>query len=80
MKICFHCDKEILEKEKQVQINTQEDGVIINEENFHWKCWIDYFNDCVRKKVEKIRDKSIKLAGQTIKRLGGFLKTENSLV
>ncbi len=72
---CIYCDKVILEKEKQVQIITRNNGKIIGDDNFHWQCWINYFTECVKKKVEVIKNHAINLAGNTIKKLGGFLKT-----
>ncbi len=72
---CFNCNKEISKETKQVQVITKDNEEIIGDNNFHWQCWIDYFNDCVKKKVEVIKSNVVKLAGKTMGQLGGFLKT-----
>jgi len=65
-KICNYCEKEIKKKEKQVDVITKEEGVTLEEEYFHFKCWKDWFNEMVSKKIKNTANNA--LAGLT-----GFL-------
>lgn len=66
---CFRCNNEILPLQKQVQIFTKDNGKILSEENFHFVCWMDFYNDSVKERLEKIRESVMSKAMQITKQL-----------
>ncbi len=69
-KICVNCNKPITKKEKQIQIITRDNEIIIGDENFHWRCWLDYFLKCVKQKMERAKDKAFSIVEKIAERLG----------
>ena len=51
--ICYNCGNEIEEFDKQVWVETANNGHIIDDIGFHWGCWIEYFNNAVTKKAKE---------------------------
>lgn len=64
---CKNCPRQIEKKEKQVQIITKDNDKIIGDDNFHWQCWIDYFNNCVKQTLESAKKKAFGIVGQMFK-------------
>jgi hypothetical protein len=64
-KICLHCKKEILDKDKYISLITHENGKEKENVNMHFQCWIDYFNMRVqfkmRSQIEQMKDHAMQL-------------------
>ena len=55
---CFKCKEPIvLMKDKYVALTTMNKGRKVEEALFHFKCWQQYFADCVKNKLKKTAKK-----------------------
>lgn len=73
---CSKCHKHINLKEKQIGLTSHINGKIIKQTNWHFFCWIDYYNKKVDEKAKenlqlmiakKIDDDRKKRSGKTTK-------------
>ncbi|HUW43441.1 MAG TPA: hypothetical protein VMV95_00555 [Bacillota bacterium] len=50
---CFYCKNPIFVMDKQINLKTIKNGVIIQDENWHFDCWQEWFNKNVTKKAQQ---------------------------
>lgn len=66
--ICLRCNKEInLHKERYVIVETLQGNRRIEIVFFHIACWRDYFEDKVKEKFVKLRDKLLGVANKMVR-------------
>lgn len=81
-KRCLNCNKWIdLSKDKYVLVKTcnrKKDNKLIpdDESYFHFQCWIDYFNNCVFKKIQNAQAKAMQMFSPLLKNLTSQLNQE----
>ena len=69
---CVNCGKVIrLKEEKYVTLGTHEKLETIEEVYFHNSCLKDYFNNCVKKRLERAKEKAIGLLSPIMERVAG---------
>ena len=69
---CLHCKKNIKPSDKWVEVVTHYGTAKEVSENFHFECWKEYFDLCMRKKV---LSKANKMFGN----MQDFIKKETQL-
>jgi len=76
-KVCYRCGKEIKPLEKYVDLITRDKGAIFSVESFHFKCWIDEFNNAVKNKLKNLQKQATEkmfnvmdMVKQTMKGMG----------
>ena len=58
---CLQCSEVISSNDKYVILKTKEHGKDLSADYFHFDCWKNYFNECVRKKLQTSQQKATEL-------------------
>lgn len=60
IKTCMNCGKKvILDEDKYVLLGTYDGENTLDESYFHLKCWAEYFNNCISKKLKSLGMRAI---------------------
>jgi hypothetical protein len=61
-KRCCKCKLFIPENSKYCEIITHFDKTSSHTDYFHFRCWVDYFNECMQKRLKGVQNKMFGLA------------------
>lgn len=74
-KICKRCGKPILIDDKAVLLMTFKGDEGLEKVFFHWQCYLDWWDSCVKNKANQIIDESAHTALENAKiMMPGFIK------
>jgi len=60
IKTCMNCGRKvILDEDKFVLLGTYNGENTLDESYFHFKCWVEYFKDCMSKKIKSFGMRAI---------------------
>lgn len=69
-KKCYACKKFIdLEKDRYVLLGTYKEGKAMEENYYHFQCWIDFFNQKIIDRIALGQDKAMKMLAGSLKNL-----------
>lgn len=75
-KKCYACKKDIdLDTEKYVVLGTYKGKKQMDENHFHFQCWIDYFNKKIMQRIQKGQEMAMGMVQNVLK--GMNVKIQN---
>ena len=77
--VCFECSEWIdLLNDKHVTLETHEGDDLMDKQNFHFECWVDFVNRKTKEKAEKIVGKMKDSVSQMIGNMKGLQFRSNT--